>query len=375
MVGADIATLKQCMTMSRSFPLIDKLELKTIERLTVKGYREIFFDQLNTIIEENPVPVISFAGLDKESNGTTSSSLSLPGRSSSSRGLSTSNDPDMLLEHTGNNTRYVLSIRNEFYKILNKMTKEYNGQDEIWNAVIQPGASNERMKEDCNTTIKLFVEAYKIFKEPQNEQILQHLTHPFDGASYHKYYDELSTTATNEINLIRVVKSAIDKYINKLNAPTDPISMTHSSRTSNDSARNLTEMLDGPSHWPSRKLAHSMKAINESVFLSAPFYYYNHTLQPQTRATVESYFKTDKVEAQVVYALVGITNVVYDSASEAYQITTSTNSHKTFVWIPKQEYGSTAGSALQKNAASLLEKKCQISNEHSRISTRTKTST
>jgi hypothetical protein len=102
-------------------------------------------------------------------------------------------------------------------------------------------------------------------------------------------------------------------------------------RTTNQAARTLAEILDGNEHWPSRKIAYCMKALNSTMLVSTP--------EPQVLTELQLQLKSQQMdefgEGRVIYALIGVTNIVpKPNDNDKYEVMLSPANYKAFLWLP-----------------------------------------
>jgi hypothetical protein len=91
-------------------------------------------------------------------------------------------------------------------------------------------------------------------------------------------------------------------------------------------------MLNGAEHWPPRKIAYAMKALQNAELVSTPEPLILTQLKPQTKS--ERMQKTFK-QARVHYALIGITNIdTADTDETKYEVQTHNANYKSFMWLP-----------------------------------------
>jgi hypothetical protein len=137
-------------------------------------------------------------------------------------------------------------------------------------------------------------------------------------------------TVFTKLSELRFIGNRISSYIGKLNLPLTGQNPILSTRTSDQAARTLLELLDGDQHWPSRKIAYAMKALQNAALVSTP--------EPQVLTALTSQQKMKQMKnfknGRVIYAIIGVTNIdVKEEDGETYEVNLGPTAHKAFVWL------------------------------------------
>jgi hypothetical protein len=220
-----------------------------------------------------------------------------------------------------------------FYKSVNKLVKEYNTNTEAWISVLGDTALPDPEHTSMNyitPVVGLFIDTYKLFME--NKEILENEITPFKP-NYYKMYDSFELDAvTRSMRDLKFIHIALTQYNKDIGNPQVKQERILTIRTTDQAARTLPEMLDGNEHWPSRKIAYCMKALNSAMIASTPEPQVLTELQPQMRSQQMEEFG----EGRVIYALIGVTNIVpKPNDDDKYEVMKSPANHKAFLWLPE----------------------------------------
>jgi hypothetical protein len=223
----------------------------------------------------------------------------------------------------------IQDIKDKYYTSINKVETEYTAVISIWNTIVPNAVTlSKEVKDLLEPTVKSFIETYEIFK--QNINVLQHEVSPFKK-TYYSLFDKYSMeTVFTELSELKFIGNRISDYIKTLSLPLTGQNPILSTRTSDQAARTLLKLLDGDQHWPSRKIAYAMKALQNAALVSTP--------EPQVLTALTSQQKTKYMEnfknGRVIYAIIGVTNIdVKEEDGETYEVNLGPMAHKAFVWL------------------------------------------
>jgi hypothetical protein len=216
---------------------------------------------------------------------------------------------------------------------VNKLVKEYNTNKEAWMSVLGDTALPDPDHPSMNyitPVVGLFIDTYKLFMK--NKEILENEITPFKP-NYHKMYDSFELDAvTRSMRDLNFIHIALTEYNKDIGNPQVKQERILTIRTTDQAARTLPEMPDGNEHWPSRKIAYCMKALNSAMIASTPEPQVLTELQPQMRSQDMEEFG----EGRVIYALIGVTNIVpKPNDDDKYEVMKSPANHKAFLWLPE----------------------------------------
>jgi hypothetical protein len=102
-------------------------------------------------------------------------------------------------------------IKNNFYKSVNKLVKEYNTNKEAWTSVLGDTALPDPEHTSMNyitPVVGLFIDTYKLFME--NKEILENEITPFKP-NYYKMYDSFELDAvTRSMRDLKFIQHRFD---------------------------------------------------------------------------------------------------------------------------------------------------------------------
>jgi hypothetical protein len=260
---------------------------------------------------------------------------------------------------------YTQDIKNAFYKSVNKLVKEYNTNKDAWTSVLGdtalPDPGHTSMKY-IKPVVGLFIDTYKLFTK--NSEILENEITPFKP-NYHEMYDGFELDAvTRSKRDLKFIQLALTQYNEDIGNPQVKQERILTIRTTDQAARTLPEMLDGNEHWPSRKIAYCMKALNGAMIASTPEPQVLTELQPQMRSQQMEEFG----EGRVIYALIGVTNIVpKPNDDDKYDVMKSPANHKAFLWIPEHPKNNDVIKEHTTKSMQLLQKNSRTSQTRSAI--------
>jgi hypothetical protein len=136
--------------------------------------------------------------------------------------------------------------------------------------------------ETIEPTIVSFLDTYTFFKK--HEDTLQTKIHPFNDGNHGVYNEFNLKTVKDSIVNLYLIRDCADRYVEEIGLPPDKQECKWNSRTSNQAARNVTEMLNGAEHWPPCKIAYAMKALQNAELVSTPEPLVLTQLKPQTKS-------------------------------------------------------------------------------------------
>jgi hypothetical protein len=310
------------------------INLKQVETLTEEEFEKICMGKLCAFVDaENKKRASTVPERDSNPDTNTISNANSPEQEFSGTNL---NQPQRHVPPPRNDEIIDVctqDIKNNFYRSVNKLVKEYNTNTNAWISVLadttlpEPGhiAMNH-----ITPVVSLFIDTYKLFTE--NKDILENEITPFT-INYYKMYDsfELDAVIRSKRDL-QFIHLALTQYNQDIGNPQVKKERILNIRTTDQAARTLPEMLDGNEHWPSRKIAYCMKALNSAMFASTPEPQVLTELQPQMRSQHMEEFG----EGRVMYALIGVTNIIpKQNDDDKYEVMKSPANYKAFLWLPE----------------------------------------
>jgi hypothetical protein len=222
-------------------------------------------------------------------------------------------------------------IKDEYYKHVNGFYNNYVASKAMWKAVLKGDTVPVGKKmETIEPTITSFLDTYTFFKE--HEELLEGEIHPFKYDD-HGVYDEFKKeNVKDSLSNLFIINNCAEQYIEAIGLPLYDTEKVWGSRTCDQAARNLTEMLDGPERWPPRKIAYAMKALQNAALVSTPEPLVSTQLMPQIKSErMETLFG----QARVQYALIGFTNIdTSEKDEDKYEVQSHHANYKSFMWLP-----------------------------------------
>jgi hypothetical protein len=241
--------------------MYEKISLHRLEKLDETEFGNLCMNDVYAFVNERNKPDNH---IQSEQPGI-GSSISFSPNSASTINQTLSHPP------TNEQIEYktIQDIKDKYYTSVNKVEAEYTKVIHIWKTIVPTATTlSEQVKELLEPTVKSFIETYEIFK--QNINVLQHEVSPFED-TYYSLFDKYSMeTVFTELSELRFIGDRISSYIAKINLPLTGQNPILSTRTSDQAARTLLELLDGDQHWPSRKIAYAMKALQNAALVSTP---------------------------------------------------------------------------------------------------------